>query len=332
MTRSGAVHFDTADVAAGEREAAVQDLFGGGAVPLEIEHLRRESHGIDLQFASAGLGPLAVQSLRSSATAVKRTARLVRDESPPSVSLAVQRGGSGTMVQEGRETVFGAGDLVLVSSTRPSVVLSGHRSSAHLVRIPAQLLAVPEATLRQAVAVRVGSELPLGGILGRFVGDLATVPDLSPVDAEHLARPAVELVRALIATVVGDSRHARESQEATLQVRVSDYLREHWHDRDLDAGRLAAVHHVSTRQVYRLLAAQGISLGDWLRERRLEACRDELARPGAPGATVASVGRRWGFLDATNFGRAFKAAYGMTPLEWRLLHQRPSVRPGPEAR
>lgn len=62
----------------------------------------------------------------------------------------------------------------------------------------------------------------------------------------------------------------------------------------------------------------------WVRERRLHACRDELAAPGVTGATVASVGRRWGFSDPTNFGRVFKAAYGSTPLEWRLLHQEDS--------
>lgn len=323
MTSLGAVRFDTADFAAGKREAAVRDVIGGGAVPLEIEHLRRESQGIDLQFSSAPLGPLAVQSLRSSATAFKRTARLVRDESPPSVSLAVQRTGSSTIIQEGREAVFSAGDLVLASSTQPSVVLAGHHSQAHLVRIPTQLLAVPEAALRQAVALRVGPELPVAGVLSRFIDGLATLPDLQPVEAEHLARPTVELVRALIATVVGDSRRARESLEATLQLRVRNYLQAHWHERELTAGRIAAAHHISTRHVYRLLAAEGISLGDWLREQRLEACRAELARPGAAAVTVASVGRRWGFLDATNFGRAFKASFGLTPLEWRRLHRTP---------
>ena len=85
----------------------------------------------------------------------------------------------------------------------------------------------------------------------------------------------------------------------------------------MTADKLARVHHVSIRHVYNLLAEAGISLGDWLRTRRLEACRDELAVPGAKRLNVSAVGRRWGFDDPTNFGRAFKRTYGLTPGEWR---------------
>jgi AraC-like DNA-binding protein len=38
-------------------------------------------------------------------------------------------------------------------------------------------------------------------------------------------------------------------------------------------------------------------------------------------ATIASVARRWGFTDATHFGRAFKEAYRMSPRDWRALKQ-----------
>lgn len=315
---------DTADVPARERRALVGDVLSGGVVPLEIEHLDHEGRGIDFRLLSADLGPLNLQSVRSSATAFTRPSRLVSGGSPPTVALSVHRAGSTTVVQEGRKAVLDVGDLALVASGQPSAVRSTRRSSTDVLRIPAELLAVPEAALRQVTARRLGPELPLAGVLGRFVDDLATVPDLGPVEAAHLARPVVDLVRALVAVVVGDPVRARESLDATLPVRVVDYLRAHWHERDLTAERIAAAHHISTRHLYRLFAAQGISLRQWVRAQRLEACRSELAMPGPAVPTVASVGRRWGFSDATNFGRAFKAAYGVTPLEWRLLHRRTS--------
>jgi AraC-like DNA-binding protein len=92
--------------------------------------------------------------------------------------------------------------------------------------------------------------------------------------------------------------------------------------RDLTAARIAAKHHISVRHLYNILASSGISLGDWVRAHRLEECRKDLAKPGANSVTIAVIGQRWGFPDATNFGRAFKAAYGMSPREWRDLHQR----------
>ena len=69
------------------------------------------------------------------------------------------------------------------------------------------------------------------------------------------------------------------------------------------------------------MTAPGIGLGDWIRAHRLENCRKDLARPGARSMTIASVAYRWGFGDATHFGRVFKDAYGMSPREWRELRQ-----------
>jgi helix-turn-helix protein len=76
-------------------------------------------------------------------------------------------------------------------------------------------------------------------------------------------------------------------------------------------------HHISVRHLYNVLAAGGISLGDWIRERRLQACRDDLADASSRDLTIAAIARRWGFRDASNFGRLFRAESGLTPREWR---------------
>lgn len=321
MNRSGAVHFDAADVGVGEREELIREALSNGVSPVEVEHLQGSSQAIDMRLDVKAVGPLSVQSLRHSAVAVRRTPRLARDDSPPSLFVVVKRAGSSTVVQDGRESVVGPGSLFLLSSTKPSLVLSDGNGHQDVVQIPVPHLAVPDAALRQALALCLGPELPLAGVLGRFIDSLTTVPEMHPAEAAHLARATVDLVRGLITTAVGDPRPARDSLDATLTLRVTDYLHANWREHDLTAERLAVAHHISTRQLYRVLAAQGISLGDWLRERRLEASRDELTRTGAAAGTVAGVGRRWGFADATNFGRAFKATYGLTPLKWRQLHQ-----------
>jgi hypothetical protein len=105
------MHFDTADVPAGEREALVGDILCNGLVPLQIEHLGHESQGIEVRLSSTSLGTLNLQSLRSTATAFKRTSRLVQHGSPPTVVLAVHRTGTTAVFQEGRKAVLGAGDL-----------------------------------------------------------------------------------------------------------------------------------------------------------------------------------------------------------------------------
>lgn len=297
------------------------DATASGSGPLELEDLRGGGSGIDLRMDGTEVGPLGLQFMEISPTTATRSERMARDDTPPTLHVQVIKSGTSTLMQEGRAAVFGPGDLAMVLSSRPSVIVSGEHSQRRMLTIPVGYLAVPESTLRSALAVPVSRELPLAGVLGRFVEGLPLQPDLPRSEGDHLARAAVDLVRGLIATVVGDAHPAREAREVTMQLHVADYLRLHWREHNLTADRVAAAHHISTRQLYRLLAAEGISLGDWLRQRRLEACRDELSRPGAAAWSVAAVGRRWGFPDATNFGRAFKGAFGLSPLQWRLLHE-----------
>ena len=40
---------------------------------------------------------------------------------------------------------------------------------------------------------------------------------------------------------------------------------------------------------------------------------------GAEGPVnpLASIARHWGFTDPSSFARVFRAAYGMSPREWR---------------
>ncbi|MGY1710381.1 helix-turn-helix transcriptional regulator [Geodermatophilus sp. SYSU D00758] len=93
----------------------------------------------------------------------------------------------------------------------------------------------------------------------------------------------------------------------------------HLADPALDPRTIAAAHFLSVRQLHRLFAGRQDTVARYVRHRRLERAREELARGGALGLPVAAVARRCGFADPTVFGRAFRAAYGMTPSRYRAL-------------
>ncbi|GLZ48917.1 hypothetical protein Acsp06_51020 [Actinomycetospora sp. NBRC 106375] len=64
-------------------------------------------------------------------------------------------------------------------------------------------------------------------------------------------------------------------------------------------------------------ADAGISLRAMIQEQRLEACRRELRDPRDADQAIAAIGRRWGFVDPSHCGRAFRQTSGVTPTEWR---------------
>nr|WP_326778389.1 helix-turn-helix domain-containing protein [Streptomyces sp. NBC_01445] len=55
----------------------------------------------------------------------------------------------------------------------------------------------------------------------------------------------------------------------------------------------------------------------WIRRRRLEATRRDLVDPALSSCPIHTVAARWGFPRAADFSRAFRAAYDITPTEYR---------------
>jgi AraC-like DNA-binding protein len=55
----------------------------------------------------------------------------------------------------------------------------------------------------------------------------------------------------------------------------------------------------------------------WIRHRRVEECRRDLADPRLRELPVAAVGARWGFATPSHFGAVFKAGTGTSPGEYR---------------
>ncbi|GAB7046349.1 helix-turn-helix transcriptional regulator [Catenuloplanes indicus] len=134
---------------------------------------------------------------------------------------------------------------------------------------------------------------------------------------DAVAAPTVELIRAALTVQLGDDRAGRVPLDGTLAVRILADMRAHLADPQLCPAAAAARQHVSVRYLHRVLQREGVRFGAWVRHRRLEDTRRDLADPAFGTATVAAVARRWGFTDAAQYSRTFRAAYGMSPREWR---------------
>jgi AraC-like DNA-binding protein len=167
-------------------------------------------------------------------------------------------------------------------------------------------------------ATTVSGEHGLGALIGPFLMGVGGL--LGEVDRRSGARLAgnvVDLVATTLADrldlTVGDSDGGRHA----LFQRVTAYIEARLGDAGLGPGDIAAAHHISTRYLHKLFHAEGTTVSTWIRERRLERCGRDLRDPLQNARPVSAIGTRWGYTDAAHFSRTFKAAYGISPREYR---------------
>ncbi|GAA4869738.1 helix-turn-helix domain-containing protein [Actinomycetospora straminea] len=307
------------DVPARDRVDFLYETIWSSVLPVEMTFAPNPAD-IDVRFRVGQAGRVNVSSARSSANALHRTPALVRRDHEPQLFLAVQTAGTTVVEQGGSRAVLRPGDMTVYDSTRPYTVENRELTELHYVRIPRDALALPDRRLTPLLAVRIGGDTnPLAPAVGSFFGTLATSDALDHPDAaRRVAEPAIELIRAMLAVHGGADHQARASSEGSLVLRVTQYVRDHLHERDLGPHRIAAAHHISVRHLYAVLADAGVgSLRAMIQEQRLDACRRDLRDRRHAHQAVATIGRRWGFVDPSHFGRVFRQTFGLTPAEWR---------------
>jgi AraC family transcriptional regulator len=64
----------------------------------------------------------------------------------------------------------------------------------------------------------------------------------------------------------------------------------------------------------------GMTVGDYIRARRLESALRELSDPLLAHRSIAAIAARWCFPGQAHFTRAFHARYGMNPSAARKAH------------
>jgi AraC-like DNA-binding protein len=311
--------WSAAEAPVADRAAAVHEAVGTQVVRVDID-LPDDPLEINVDLTLSDVGPVQVLTVHSMATTVTRSPRLARDGSEPQLFLTLQGAGSSAMAQHGRHAHLRTGEFAVYSTASPYTLMFDGGLDAHFFRIPIAELALPESAIQEASARAFGTDDPVAGLTADYLRRLAENPDLrARAVADSLAQPTIDLVRAALISSLGDPALGKESLQTTLEMRLFEYLRAHLADHDLTPAKVAAAHNISVRHLYTILGRSGITLSDWVRTQRLEACRRDLAHPHARTRTIASIARQWGFPDATHFSRVFREAYGVTPREWRTV-------------
>ncbi|MBW4718109.1 helix-turn-helix domain-containing protein [Saccharothrix obliqua] len=271
-----------------------------------------------------GFSDLTVADMVFSPLRSRRTARMIRQADPEVFQLSLVRRGKCILETADRRAGATDAEIIALSSSIP---FQGYAhgdpdliSDVALV-VPRRALPLPADRLATLTGVRLPAVDGLGKLTTRYARNLAEVDFLHhPAEADRLAGIALDLLTmwwAQLLDVTG--RVPVESRRQALLARIDAFIQQRLGDPDLTPGMIAAAHHISVRQLHRLHSDLGVGVAASIRRDRLERCRRDLADPALVARPVGTIARRWGFTDKAHFSRAFRAAYGIPPRDYRVL-------------
>jgi AraC-like DNA-binding protein len=267
------------------------------------------------RLAAHRLGSVAISRVTAEPNVCLRTTRDIAAGDPELLRILVLRQGRTRVEQGDRACMVTDGDIVVYDSTRPFAVHAERAFDLVVCGLPLALLGGHADRMRDLAATRIPGRSPVARMFARFVQGVAHELGDGGVDGAELelADTLVAFSRALGRA---DAHEAPVATGARLR-RIQAWMDTQLADPELSPARIAAAHFISTRSLHRLFEADGVSVSSWLRARRLEGCRRDLADPALAEHTVAEIARRWGWSDAARFSRRFREAYGCAPSELR---------------
>ncbi|MCZ4514841.1 AraC family transcriptional regulator [Streptomyces sp. ActVer] len=278
------------------------------------------------------LGPAMVWPVSVVPTRFRRTEKMVRQCDPEMYHLSLVLGGGLGVDHIGRADLYGPRDLWVTDTSEPYEVRPPHDGDRRLVTgvavdFPKALLPLPPDRVRELLGRRLSGREGTGSLLTEFLIGLDRQADfLQPSDAPRLGTVLIDLLSAWFAQVLNaEDALPPETRHRAMTAHIRAFIRQNLHDPELTPPVIAAAHHISVSYLHRLFQEQAPgedgeveTVAAWIRRLRLEGARRDLADPALRAVPIHTVAARWGLPRASDFARAFRTAYGLTPKEYRL--------------
>lgn len=234
--------------------------------------------------------------------------------------LITQVEGARSYSQNGSVALLKPGDSTLIDSGHVWSSQCGERSVRLYLRVPRKILENYLQSAHPPVAQRIAGQNGIGATLCRLA---ASVYEEAREYEEREGAAALHAYLELFAACLKDREgEEEEDRKGRLSSRIKSYVEAHLVEPGLNPTGIAEAIGISLRHLHRVFGHKGITLGNWIRKRRLEQCRQELLSSRARRRSITEIAYSWGFSDSAHFSRSFRREFGIAPRELRR-QQRP---------
>lgn len=231
--------------------------------------------------------------------------------------LSLQLSGQLRLSQHGRIATVPPGHYAVYDASEPASVTASDDYRSTCIRFPKRYLGAGEDNPLQHITA---TPFPVGpglsaAVWGALISLNRNLDSLGP-NGPTAVHDVMHMVSTLLVHELGQRPRPARTNEVLLE-QVRDYVDAHLGDPGLTPARIAAAHHISPRHLHGLFERTDTTVARWIRQRRVERGRRDLADPAMARVPVAAIATRWGFREPSRFTEAFKQAFGTTPAEFR---------------
>ncbi len=291
------------------------DVIASTYFPLDLEFREPERFTGSLKIWD--LGDVSLSRLTSGALRYKRAPRHFLAEREEHFLVTVPTHSEIYFSQCGKDVHCNPGGFIIERSHEPYEFSHAEAADLWVLKIEAKALGQQIRAPDRFCSMEFDAGNGAGGL---FTDMLHLIPRrFSTMSEESRVAIGRQLIDLLVLSVKSDERtltSGASSVRAAHLTRIESFVRKNLGCFDLDPEMVARGCDISTRYLHELLRDTDQTLGQWIREQRLEACR-EVLKDSTHRQTVAEIAYRWGFGDHAQFSRAFKARFGLSPKEFR---------------
>ncbi|MFF9391528.1 AraC family transcriptional regulator [Streptomyces griseoluteus] len=273
------------------------------------------------------LGPVTIWPASFRPARFRRSARMVRQSDPELYHVTLLLDGGLGVDHAGQIDMHSQSDLYVVDTSRPYDVRSQDDQNRGIitgvgVEFPKVLLPVSPDRVQELLGMRLSGREGTGALLANFLTALnRESQSLQPSEAPRLGTVVLDLVSAWLAQVLdSEASLPPETRQQVMGRKIQTFIQQNLHDPDLTPPAIAAAHHISLSYLHRIFRqeARGETIAAQIRRLRMEAVRCDLADPAQRTTAIHTIAARWGIPRVSDLTRSFRAAYGLSPKEYRL--------------
>lgn len=283
--------------------------------PLDLTFQRPEAFNGELSCWA--LGDVSLSLLTSDALLYRRLPKHFREPGPEEFLVTLPAKSELRFAQGGKEVRANPGAFFIERSHEPYEFSHAEPADLWVMKLSKEMLGGRVRAPDRFCSLQFDAT---NGANGLFVDMVHLIPARYDSMTEETRSIVGQQLVDLLALAIRSDERVLTSGSSTVRAahlaRIEGFVRRHIDDPDLGPDEVAAGCGISVRYLHELLRDTNTTLGQWIRDTRLQAAMEDLKNP-ADRRAIGEIAYARGFTDQAQFSRAFRARFGVAPKEAR---------------